>query len=189
MSESPLIISNLNDFIFCPASMYFHLLEEGENLLVQDACQLNGSHAHRNSDSAAYSTKVSVLQGIGIYCEKYNLVGKIDTFDSQSGVLTERKKKIKKVYDGYVFQLYAQYFALVEMGYTINTMKLYSMDDNKIYEIPKPEDNFQMLYKFEKTIYDINHFSISKFKQDNEFKCKNCIYEPLCSYSYLKEEK
>ena len=84
MSEEPLIISNLNDFIFCPASIYFHSLEENEeNLLGQDSYQLNGSAAHEKPDKAEYSTKKSVLQGISIYCEKYNLCGKIDTFDSE----------------------------------------------------------------------------------------------------------
>lgn len=79
MSEQPLAISQLNDFIFCPA------------------------------DSATYSTQKGMLQGISVYCEKYNLVGKIDVFDKKTGILTERKKKIKTVYDGYIYQIYAQY--------------------------------------------------------------------------------
>ena len=28
MSENPILISNLNDFIFCPVSIYFHSLEK-----------------------------------------------------------------------------------------------------------------------------------------------------------------
>lgn len=43
----------LNDFIFCPA------------------------------DSATYSTQKGMLQGISVYCEKYNLVWKIDVFDEK----------------------------------------------------------------------------------------------------------
>ena len=50
-----------------------------------------------------------MLQGISVYCEKYNLVGKIDVFDEKTGILTECKKKIKTVYDGYIYQIYAQY--------------------------------------------------------------------------------
>lgn len=130
MSEEPIAISNLNDFIFCPVSIYFHSLEDGDDILTKDSYQLNGSNAHRKSDSATYSTRKSVLQGIGIYCEKYNLVGKIDVFDTKSGILTERKKKITKIYDGYVFQIYAQYFSLIEMGYKVVKLRLYSMDDN-----------------------------------------------------------
>lgn len=57
MSEQPLAISQLNDFIFCPVSIFFHSLETGENIMVQDSFQLNGTNAHKHSDSATYSTK------------------------------------------------------------------------------------------------------------------------------------
>lgn len=187
MSEEPLIISNLNDFIFCPASIYFHSLEEDEeNLLGQDSYQINGSAAHEKPDNAEYSTRKNVLQGISIYCEKYNLCGKIDVFDVESGILTERKKRIKVIYDGYVFQIYAQYFALIEMGYSVKEIRLYSFDDNKIHRIPLPENDDTMFKKFEKLIYEINCFSLNDFHQNNIEKCRNCIYEPLCSFSALK---
>lgn len=118
MSEEPILISNLNDFIFCPVSIYFHSLEsDEENLLGQDSFQLNGTAAHEKSGSGKYSSRKNVLQGISVYSGKYNLCGKIDVFDADTGILTERKKLIKVVYDGYVFQLYAQYYALKEMGY------------------------------------------------------------------------
>lgn len=39
MSEHPIAISKINDFIFCPVSIYFHALEEEENVLVQNAEQ------------------------------------------------------------------------------------------------------------------------------------------------------
>lgn len=184
MSEQPLIISNLNDFIFCPASIYFHLIDdEEENILTQDSYQLNGSAAHKNSDFATYSSKKSMLQGISVYCEKYNIVGKIDTFDTATGILTERKRKITTVYDGYVFQIYAQYFSLTEMGYNVKKLRLYSMEDNKVYDIPMPQENEVLFTKFENLIRQINDFSLDGFRQNNGLKCKKCIYEPLCSYS------
>ena len=117
----------------------------------------------------------------------YNLYGKIDVFDTEKGILTERKKKIKNIYDGYIFQLYAQYFSLVEMGYSVNKIRLYSMDDNKMYPISKPEDDNEMFSKFKKLIDDINNFDIDSFRQSNQVKCSNCIYEPLCYYSSRKE--
>lgn len=64
MSEQPLAISQLNDFIFCPVSIFFHSLETEENIIVQDSFQLNGTNAHKHSDSAAYSTDKSMLQGV-----------------------------------------------------------------------------------------------------------------------------
>ncbi len=62
MSEEPLSISNLNDFIFCPVSIYFHSLEnETEVMTYQDSYQINGSAAHSKPDNGKYSTKKSVL--------------------------------------------------------------------------------------------------------------------------------
>lgn len=54
MSEQPLAISQLNNFIFCPVSIFFHSLEDEENIMVQDSFQLNGTDAHKHSDSATY---------------------------------------------------------------------------------------------------------------------------------------
>lgn len=188
MSENPISISNLNDFIFCPVSIYFHSLDENtEKLTYQDSYQLDGTAAHEKSDKAAYSTKKSMLQGISVYCEKYNLVGKIDTFDVEKGILTERKKKIKVIYDGYIFQLYAQYYALTEMGYKVSELRLYSIDDNKVYNIEPPENSLEMFEKFVSLLERFSSFDFYGFTQTNIQKCQNCIYEPLCCYSALKE--
>lgn len=47
------------------------------------------------------------------------------------------------------YQLYAQYFCLTEMGYEVEKLKLYSLDDNKVYEIPLPnEDEIQAFEAF-----------------------------------------
>jgi len=186
MSEEPLSISNLNDYIFCPASIYFHSLDsDTENLIIQDSFQLNGSASHEKSDKRAYSTKKSMLQGISVYSDEYNLSGRIDTFDSEKGILTERKKRIKTIYDGYIFQLYAQYFSLKEMGYTVNEIRLYSMDDNKVYKINLPENDEEMFTRFRSLINKMSMFRFEGFKQENGLKCKRCIYEPLCAYSAL----
>lgn len=187
--ENPISISNLNDFIFCPASIYFHSIDsDAEKLTFQDHYQLDGTAAHKKSDNGEYSDRKDVLQAISVYSEKYNLYGKIDTFDMKTGKLTERKKKIKVVYDGYVYQIYAQFFALSEMGYIVKELILYSMDDNKKYVIDSPYGNPEMLNRFEKLISNIQSFEIDNFKQENIEKCLKCIYEPLCSCSMLREE-
>ena len=187
MSEYPISIANLNDFVFCPASIYFHGMDsESEDFLYKDTYQINGTSAHEKSDTRHYSTRKSMLQAIEVYSTRFNIIGKIDTFDAERGILTERKKQIKTIFDGYVFQLYAQYYSLKEMGYTVNEIRLYSMDDNKVYKIDLPEENVLMAEKFENIILDMNKFDISDFHQDNILKCEKCIYEPLCSYSALK---
>ena len=179
--EEPLNITALNDFIFCPVSIYFHgLYGDMERVLYQSSDQLNGTKAHETIDNAKYTGSVSTLQSLEVYCEKYNLIGKIDLFEKKTNTLIERKKKVKTIYDGYVFQVYAQYFAMTEMGYAVNKILIRSIDDNKNYPIELPQNNSTMLQKFENTIDEINKFNFSDFIQSNSEKCLHCIYEPYC---------
>ena len=102
--EEPIIISWLNDFIFCPASIYFHQLYGDEDrMLFQSTDQINGTNVHQIIDSGKYSSKKTILQATPVFCEKYGIIGKIDLFDVEKCMLTERKKKIVTIYDGYVF--------------------------------------------------------------------------------------
>ena len=184
--EGYILISYLNDFIFCPISIYFHQLYGGlSTRLYQDVPQIDGKNAHEAIDEKRYSTKKSILQGFEIFSSEYNLCGKIDVFDIDSGLLTERKKHITTIYDGYVFQLYAQYFCLKEMGFNVKNMRFYSSDDNKVFSVKLPCDNEEMLNKFLKTIDDINNFDISNFNQTNKGKCLRCIYEAFCDRSMI----
>lgn len=179
--DDAIIISNLNDFIFCPVSIYFHNLYGNRSTITyQDAAQINGSNAHESVDSGTYSTRKNIITSLDVYCEKYNLIGKIDIYDSNKKTLTERKRQIKQIYDGYVFQLYAQYFAMCEMGYDVRKIQFHSMVDNKTYSVKLPQDDLNMFKKFEETVENIKHFSVRNFQQQNIEKCKNCIYEPAC---------
>ncbi|MBI9016534.1 MAG: type V CRISPR-associated protein Cas4 [Phycisphaerae bacterium] len=182
--ESYIPISYLNDFVFCPRSIYFHQLHGRiSTRLYQGKAQIDGKAVHEAVDNQTYSTRKNVLQGIDIYCQQYGICGKIDIFDIDIGLLTERKKYIAVIYDGYIFQLYAQYFSLTEMGHTVKTMRFYSSDDNKVYPVKLPEDNPEMLGKFEQTVYKIKTYKLSDHAQDNPEKCKNCIYETICDQS------
>lgn len=156
-----ILISWLNDFIFCPVSIYFHqLYGSKETLLYKNRDQISGKAAHKTVDEKSYSTRKDVLQGISVVSEKYGLMGKIDVFDVTKGVLTERKKRIVNIYDGYVFQLYAQYFALMEMGYIVSRIRFHSLDDNKNYDIQLPSEDHMMRVKFESTVKAIRDFSL-----------------------------
>jgi CRISPR-associated protein Cas4 len=179
--EAYLKISYLNDFIFCPLSIYFHqLYGELMNRMYYDECQINGKAAHAAIDEQRYSTHKNILQGIDVYSDEYKLCGKIDIFDMDKGILTERKKHIETIYDGYVFQLYAQYFCLKEMGYNIKQIRFYSSDDNKVYPQSVPENNPVMMEKFQSTIKAIQSFDVENFLPANKSKCENCIYSDFC---------
>lgn len=184
--EEIILISYLNDFIFCPVSIYFHKLYGDLNKnLYQTEYQINGTNAHNAVDNKTYSTRKNVLQGIDIYSQKYGIEGKIDVFDINRAELVERKNKITQIYDGYVFQMYAQYYALTEMGYKVKKLSLYSMSDNKKYVIKLPTEDLEMKAKFEKLIKNIHEFDMENFQQENKEKCKRCIYEPACDRSLI----
>ena len=179
--EAYLKITYLNDFIFCPLSIYYHELYGTyctEYYYTQK--QLDGKAVHEAIDEKRYSTHKNILQAIDVYSDKYKLCGKIDLFDIDKGLLTERKKHIQIIYDGYVFQLYAQYFSLTEMGYKVKSMRFYSSDDNRVYPIELPQNDPEMLIKFEKTVSDLQNFNPAIFQPQNESKCLNCIYRNFC---------
>lgn len=185
--DDAILITELNDFIFCPVSIYFHkMYKDMERIIYQNSDQINGTAAHKNVDEGTYTSKSNILMGLDVYCEKYNLIGKIDILDVDKKLLRERKKKIKTIYDGYVFQVYAQYFALIEMGFSVSKIEIYSMDDHKKYNIPLPDEDPVMFKKFEQVIKDIRAFSMDKFIQSNELKCQHCIYEPACDRTLLQ---
>lgn len=184
MSENPIAISNINDFIFCPASIYYHLLgNDLDTLLYHDKAQIDGSAVHSNIDQHIYSTSKHILQGITVYCERYNLIGKIDIFDENKHILIERKNKITRIYDGYIFQIYAQYFALTDMGYVVNELYLYSYQNNKNYSIALPKNDPIMWQKFDEVISNMRDFELDKFHQKNPAKCRQCVYRNLCDRS------
>lgn len=152
-----------------------------DRVLYQSEDQLNGTKAHEKVDNGRYSTEENILMGLDVFCERYGLIGKIDVYDEKKKILRERKRQIKTIYDGYIFQLYAQYFAMKEMGYIVEQLQLYSMIDNKVYKILLPEQDIVMFEKFENLIVKMRSFRMEDgFVQENPSKCKRCIYEPAC---------
>jgi len=180
LMEQYIQISKINDFIFCPKSVFLHGIYEGfHDSTYKDTPQVVGKINHENIDKGKYSTAKRFLQGTPVYSRKYNVMGKIDIYDRQKKALVERKTKIKKIYDGYKYQLYAQYFAMKEMGYEVEKLFLHSLTDNKRYEIPLPDG--VETEKFERTIRWIQSFDILWSERHvSPEKCDNCIYRPLC---------
>lgn len=156
-----------------------------DKAVYQSTNQVNGTNAHKTIDTKTYSDRKNILQGINVFSNDLGIMGKIDLFDISSGTLTERKNKIKNIYDGYIFQLYAQYYALTEMGYKVVKVRFHSIKDNKIYNIPLPAENPEMDIKFKALITQIKQFKIDNFKPTNKKKCQNCIYEPCCDKSLV----
>lgn len=105
-------------------------------------------------------------------------MGRIDIFYILTGLLVERKYSITAVWPGFRSQLYAESFALEEMGYTVKALRLHSSKDNKNYDVPMPGDAEKK--EFEELLYHIRHFSLSDPFSINPKKCRSCIYKNLC---------
>lgn len=178
--ESYIQISKLNDFIFCPLSLYFHSLYENFNeKTYHSSSQVVGKIKHEKIDNQEYSSEKRYLQGLEIFSEKYELIGKIDIYDKKEKALIERKYQIKNIYDGYRYQLYAQMICLEEMSFGVEKIFLHSLKDNKRYNIPLPND--VEMKKFNKLVEDIKNFSFKNIERIvNKNKCNNCIYSELC---------
>lgn len=151
--------------------------------MYQAEAQLKGTKAHESVDQGTYSDRKDVIMALDVYCEQYGLIGKIDLYYADKGLLVERKRQIKQIYDGYIYQLYGQYFALKEMGYAVKKIQLYSMIDNKKYNVKLPEEDTERWMAFESLIEEMKQFQMDTFTQENPLKCQNCIYEPACDRS------
>lgn len=177
--ESYLTITQMNDFIFCPRSIQFHdfLRENRSPEIFKETPQIQGLAAHSTIDSGSPSRKQ--LLGTTVYASKYRLLGKIDLFDLESGILTERKYSITAVYPGFRYQLYAQYFALTEMGYCVKKLRLYSCKDNRMYPVPLPGRTETA--EFEGILKKMREYQPEKdVSSPNPNKCRSCNYRHIC---------
>ena len=171
-------ISKINDFLFCPHSLYFHSVYENfDKSHYKSKFQIAGTIAHKTVDTQKFSSRKNILQGVEVCSQKYGILGKIDIYDKDKKELIERKRTIKKIYDGYLFQLYAQKLCLEEMGFEVDKMRLYSMTDNKSYIVTLSNQQIEI---FNDTLKNMRNFNLTDSKCTNLDKCNNCIYHELC---------
>lgn len=99
MEEDYILISALNDFIFCPYSIYLHnVYENTDESLFHATPQTRGRIAHEAVDEKRSSTRKDVLQALPVYSERYGLMGKIDAYNIEKKYLVERKYQIRQCY-------------------------------------------------------------------------------------------
>lgn len=171
-------ISKINDFVYCPASLYLHTMFEGFSEQTFHATpQVAGKLNHQAVDEKTYSSAKRYLVGMDVYSTTYNVSGKIDMYDIQTKTLIERKTKIRELYDGYRYQLYAQYFCLLDMGYEVTNMTIRSLSDNKSYPIPLP--SLQEKNEFESILNQIRSFDPKSLFVHSCPKCEKSIYGTL----------
>ncbi|MFB1004376.1 MAG: type V CRISPR-associated protein Cas4 [Bacteroidia bacterium] len=84
--ENYIPISFLNDYIFCPRSIYYHqLYRKFKKSTYQKKPQLEGLAAHKSIDAKFHTKSKHILMSYELYTEKYKLHGKLDVFDTNTG--------------------------------------------------------------------------------------------------------
>jgi len=172
-------ISTLNDFIFCPYSIYLHgIYDQVDESLYHAAPQVRGSISHEATDSKKSSTCKDDLLSLPVFSDELGIMGKIDCFRVSEGHLIERKYQLKKIFRGQLYQIWAQYFCLKEMGYDVRQISFYEISTKKIFHVNLPGDvEFSELML---VIEKYNQYSPDNEIETNKNKCIHCIYCPMC---------
>ena len=171
-------ISKINDFMYCPVSIYLHSLYENFNTKTyHQTPQIAGNINHEAIESGTYTTSSNFVMGMEVSSERYNLVGKIDIYDKRRQALVERKTRVKTIYPGYRYQLYAQYFCMMEMGYEVKSLFIHSLEDNKRYRIPIPRKKERK--EFEDVLRRMREFDMKDMQKHSCERCAKSIYGTL----------
>ncbi|MCW4073235.1 type V CRISPR-associated protein Cas4 [Segatella copri] len=173
-------LSTLNDFIFCPYSIYLHsVYMESDGDLYKAAPQTKGTLAHQGVDEKKGSTRKSDIMALPVYCDELGISGKIDVYKQDKRLLIERKNNLKRIFRGQIYQLWGQYFCLKEMGYEVEQLAFYEISTNKMIPVDLPgELGKQELMGFIEQFKRYNPASTTILVNPN--KCIHCIYCNLC---------
>lgn len=149
-----------------------------EEELVHATPQTQGKAAHTAIDEKTYSSRKDEITSLSVYSNELGIIGKIDLYKGKEKLLIERKYQLKTIYQGQLYQLWAQYFCMKEMGYEIEKLAFYAISTNTSYPIAIPtEENKTELRSF---ILRFKHFDPAQALQVNINKCIHCIYCNLC---------
>lgn len=177
--EDYISISTLNDFIFCPYSIYLHnVYMDMDEESYQATPQIKGKVAHSSIDNKTYSTQANDIMALSVISEELGVMGKIDLYKCKERLLIERKYQLKQIYQGQIYQLWAQYFCLLEMGYQVDSLAFYEISSNEMNYIDLPtQADKQQLIDFIALYREYNPMTSLDI---NPNKCMHCIYCNLC---------
>lgn len=172
-------ISTLNDFIFCPYSIYLHnVYMDTDEGLYHATPQTKGRIVHETIDTKKASNRADDLLSLPIMSEEFGVMGKIDIYKGKERRLIERKYQLRNIYQGQIYQLWAQYLCMKEMGYIIESLAFYEISTNKMIPIDLPSDN--QIEEFKGFLDTYRNYDPSQPLRVNENKCKHCVYCSLC---------
>lgn len=139
--------------------------------------QVRGNEMHSSIDNGRYSHRKNIWQGTPIFSEELQIQGKLDTYNSGTGDLVERKARLQHIYEGYLLQLYAEYYCLLEMGEQPKHLAFYSMLDNKKYpvELPTIIEKQRLI----NVLDSMRSYTSDMLLRHKCSHCENNIYTPL----------
>lgn len=177
--DDHITISSLNDFIFCPYSIYLHnVYMDTDEMMYHAVPQTRGRIAHESIDHKKAGNRREVVPSLPVYSTKYKLMGRVDLYHRKEKMLVERKYQLKRIYQGQIYQLWAQYLCLIEMGYEVEKLAIYEISTNRMIPVPIPDST--EIAKFEDFIKRFRQFDPRLQIPVNPNKCKHCIYSNLC---------
>ena len=140
--------------------------------------QTRGKIAHEGVDNKTASNRKDDILSLPVFSTRYGLMGKIDLYRQKEKLLVERKYQLKRIYQGQIYQLWAQYFCLQEMGYEVTQIAFYETSTNKLIPISLPTNKDEL--EFASFINRFHNFNLEDNFSINPNKCKHCIYSNLC---------
>ncbi len=178
-------ISTLNDFIFCPYSIYLHnVYMDTDEDLYHATPQTRGKIAHASLDAKNYSTRKDVLTALPVYSSELGIMGKIDLYKAEERILIERKFEMKQIFQGQIYQLWGEYFCMIEMGYPIDKIAFYETSKNKMKYMPMPTEADKCELK--DFIPRFKEYDPESSMTINANKCRHCIYCNLCDKTEIE---
>lgn len=179
MGEDFILLSTLNDYIFCPYSIYLHnIYMEADEGLYHATPQTQGRIAHNAVDNKRSSTRKSDLMSLPVCSQELGIMGKIDIYKGAEHHLVERKYQLKQIFQGQLYQLWGEYFCMREMGFTVEKLSFYEISTNKM--LPQQLPGKKEWNELKAFIESFKTFDPSLPIETNHNKCIHCIYCPLC---------
>ena len=75
--EDYISISTLNDFIFCPYSIYLHnVYMDTDETMYHATPQTRGKLVHEATDNKTSTNRSDVLLSLPVYSERFGIMGK-----------------------------------------------------------------------------------------------------------------
>lgn len=152
---------------------------ETDETMYHATPQTRGRVAHETVDKKTANNRADVLLSLPVYSEEYGLMGKIDVYKVKERKLIERKYQLKQIFQGQIYQLWAQMLCLREMGYSVESLAFYETSTNKMIPVAMPTDlDVQRLKTFMQKFRSFDPASTPFTINQN--KCAHCIYCNLC---------